>query len=83
MNHTIMTLSNRLVYNGELELATESIKHKLIKLPSDWEMQVPKSFTDIISPANSIVFINYDPIIDSITRKYKEKETMIRKIIEA
>ena len=83
MNNTIMTLSNRLVYNGELELATESIKDKLIKLPSDWEKEVPKSFTDIICPANSIVFVNYDPILDSITRKYKEKETMIRKIIEA
>jgi hypothetical protein len=37
----------------------------------------------VISPSNSIVFINYDPIIDSITKKYKEKEPMIRKIIEA
>lgn len=40
------------------------------------------SFHEIIQPSNKVVFINYDPIINSLSKKYAEKELAVRKVIE-
>jgi superfamily I DNA and/or RNA helicase len=37
MNQRIMALSNELVYQGKLELASEAVKKKSLVLRKDWE----------------------------------------------
>jgi len=44
MNSKIMALSNKLVYDNELELANDTIKDKVIKLCNNWQTLVPHSF---------------------------------------
>lgn len=43
---------------------------------------MPDSFQDTISPAAPIVFINYDPILLSLSKKYESRQGEIRKVIE-
>jgi DNA replication ATP-dependent helicase Dna2 len=82
MNAKIMALSNKLVYNGELELANPRIKDKTVRLCDSWQTLVSPAFTDILSPQEPVVFLNYDPIINAISKKYAHQEPLIRKVIE-
>lgn len=73
MNREIMALSNALVYEGGLQLAKDELKNKTIKLKENWKGIVPLSFRDVIDPSNPIVFISYDSIIHSLSKRYRDK----------
>lgn len=82
MNAKIMALSNRLVYSGELELANPRLRDKTVRLCDSWHTLVSAAFAPVLSPQEPVVFLNYDPVINAISKKYAQQEPLIRKVIE-
>ena len=72
MNEKIMALSNRLVYDDELKLAYAKLAYNRLPLPTHWSSLLGKAaiFEEVITPDAPIVFINHDPVMAAITRKY-------------
>lgn len=59
-----MNLTNNLVYNGVLELALPSMKSRQLDIPKNWSQLVRPSLRNIIDPAKSVRFINYDSALN-------------------
>jgi hypothetical protein len=77
-----MSLSNALVYEGRLKYASENVGTRTLQLPSEWIALVKPSFQEMFDPKNRVVFVNYDPIIFSLSKKFTDKEAAVRKVIE-
>lgn len=82
MNEAIMNLSNSLVYEGELLVASQKEKNRVLSLPTDWVEKVAQPFAEVIDPQYPIRFINYDYVIDSFEKSSQNKERKIRRVIE-
>ncbi|XP_044154587.1 DNA replication ATP-dependent helicase/nuclease DNA2 [Bufo gargarizans] len=71
MNSKIMALSNKLVYEGRLECASERVSAAIIHLPHLQSLQLELEFRespenawvrDVLQPSNPVVFLNTEEI---------------------
>ena len=64
MHPDIMNLSNKLVYEGQLQLAKPEMKSRQLQLDPSWKQKVPNYLHPLIDPSFPLRFVNHDQIMN-------------------